>query len=99
CFDRRPSSTHLTDLPQFPMTETIDHMIVHHAHRLHECVADRAPHELESSPFQLLAHAIGFKGPRWDFLDRSPGVLLRLVANESPNIPVETPRLILHGQE
>ena len=74
-------------------------MIVHHAHRLHEGVADRAAHKLETSPFQVLAHGIRFRGLRRDFLDRLPGVLLWLVADKSPNVLVKRAEFVLHGQE
>jgi hypothetical protein len=36
---------------QFPMPETIDHVVVHHADRLHVGIADRTAHELEAMPF------------------------------------------------
>jgi hypothetical protein len=50
------------------MPETIDHMIVHHPHGLHKGVADRAAHEREASPFQVLAHGVRFRGLGRGFL-------------------------------
>src|SRR5262249_35166938 len=95
----RPSLSPLTLLPQFTMPETIDQMIVHHPHGLHESVADRAAHECEVSPLQVLAHGVRFRGLGRDFLNRPPGVLLRLAANKSPNVLVKRSNVVLHGQE
>src|SRR6516165_205155 len=66
-------------------------MIVHHPHGLHEGVADRAAYEREASPLQVLAHGVRFRGLGRDFLDRPPGVLPRLVADESPNVLSNVP--------
>src|SRR5262245_43401893 len=81
------------------MPVTSDHMIVHHSHGLHESVADRAAHQLEASPFQVLAHGIRFRSLGRDFLERLPGVLLRLVSNESPDVLVKGADFVLYGQE
>jgi hypothetical protein len=43
-----------------PVPETSNHMVVHHAGRLHEGVADRGVHKFESSLLQIFAHCIGF---------------------------------------
>src|SRR5438105_639655 len=61
----------LSRFPQFTVPETFDHMIVHHPHRLHEGVADRAAHKLEPSSLQVLAHGIRFRGFGRDFLSTS----------------------------
>ena len=37
------------------VTETIDCMIVYHAHSLHKCVTDFWAYELEAPPFQITA--------------------------------------------
>src|SRR5262249_23258315 len=84
---------------QLGVAETIDQMIVYHAHRLHESITNRAAHKLEASPFQVLAHGIRVRGLRWDFLHRSPGVLLGLVANKSPDVPIKRAEVVLHGKE
>ncbi len=48
---------------QFPVPEAIDDVIVHHAYGLHEGVTDGAAHELETTPFQVGAHGVGFYRP------------------------------------
>src|ERR1700730_18534155 len=73
-------------LPKVAMPEAIDHMIVYHSHGLHKGVADRAAHKFEATPLQVLAQGIRFRGPGGNFLDRLPGVLPRLVANEFPDV-------------
>ena len=40
------------------MAEALDEMIVDHANRLHEGVANRGADELEATPFQIFAHGI-----------------------------------------
>src|SRR6516162_7957257 len=93
------SSSPLNRFPQFAMPKAIDQMIVHHPNGLHEGVADRAAHKREASPLQVLAHGVRFRGLGRDFLDRPPGVLLRLVADESPNVRIESAELALHSQK
>src|SRR5579871_544761 len=94
-----PSSSPLSRFPEFTMPETIDQMVVDHPHGLHKGVADRAAHEREATPLQVLTHGVRFRGLGRDLPDRPPGVLLRLVANESPNVLVERAEVSLHGQE
>src|SRR5436309_3554017 len=65
------------------MPEALDQVVVHHAHRLHEGVADGAAHEFEPPPSQVFAHGIRCRGIGRYVPHRLPGVLLRLVADES----------------
>ena len=44
------------------MPEAVDSVIVDHAGRLHEGVADAGADELEAVRFQILAHGIGQRG-------------------------------------
>jgi hypothetical protein len=43
---------------------TSDEVIVDHACRLHECVADRRADEFESASQQIAAHGVGFSRSR-----------------------------------
>src|SRR6516162_3475630 len=52
-----------------------------------------------ASSLQVLAHSVRFWGLRRNFLDRPPGVLLRLVGDESPNVLVKCADVVLHRQE
>src|SRR5579864_2220945 len=88
-----------TRLPQFTISETLNQVIVHHSHGLHEGITDRAAHKFETTVFQVLAHVIRFGGFCRNLLDRFPGVLLRLVIHETPNILVKRAELSLHCQE
>ena len=47
-----------TDLPDLSVPEAIDRVIVYHAHRLHEGVADRRSDELEASTEEIAAEGI-----------------------------------------
>ena len=41
--------------------KAVDQMVVDHADRLHERVADRGADEFEAPAFQILAHRVGFR--------------------------------------
>src|SRR6202035_1132439 len=71
------------------MPRTSYQLIVHHPGRLHQCVADCRACKFESTPQQVAAHLIGFRGPSRHFAHPSPTVLDRLATNETPQISVE----------
>jgi hypothetical protein len=75
------------------ISETIDRVIVHHAHCLHEGVADRRPHKLESSAQQVPAQSVGLWCPGRNLPGRSPAIHARRPANKAPHIRIETPEL------
>ena len=64
-------------------------MIVDHAGRLHQRVADRCADKLESTPRQIAAHRVRFRRPRGYLSHRPPAILLRLAADKTPKITVE----------
>src|ERR1700674_30071 len=74
-------------------------MIIHHSGRLHERIADRGSHELETVPLQVLAHCIGMRRRGRYFGHAAPSVLNRRAADELPDVIVETAELRLHGEE
>lgn len=48
-------------LPDLPITETIDEVIVYHADRLHVGIHHRRTNETESAMLKILAERIGFE--------------------------------------
>src|SRR5450432_1656903 len=83
-----------TSLCATPAPEAIRRMIVHHAHGLHERVADRRSHELEAPRLQVLAHELAARDRRVLHPRRE-----RLSADEGPNIAVEAPELPLRREK
>jgi hypothetical protein len=69
-------------------------VVVHHARRLHEGVADRGSHELESAAQQLLAHRFA-RGDRLAVARAAH----RLAADEAPDELVERSEFPLHLEE
>ena len=72
---------------------TTDEMIVDHAGRLHERVADRGADELEPPTFQILAHRIRLRRPGRHILRRLASVVPRLPAREAPQMRIEAAEL------
>src|SRR5262249_3026017 len=79
--------------------EASDQVVVHHPHRLHERVADRAADKLEAAALQVLAQGVRFRRPGGDVFARLAGVLFRLAPNAGPQVLVEWTELSLHGQK
>src|SRR5262249_18339104 len=84
---------------QHGMPRTGDHMIVHHAHGLHVCVADGRADELEATAAQVLAPGIGLAGGRGDLLHVTKAVLDRRTADKVPHVGGKRTELFLHGEE
>jgi hypothetical protein len=63
---RLPASAHL------PIPETTDHVVVHHAHRLHEGITDRWSHKVKAAALQIFAHRPRFLALRRNLLPGSP---------------------------
>ena len=79
------------------MAEAPYQMIVHHARRLHEGVADGAAHKREAAFAQVLAHRIAFR--RGGRALRGPAILERPPAREAPDVSVEAAELPLHREK
>src|SRR6185295_12269251 len=79
-------TTEITNLPPFQLAvaETAHLMVVDHADRLHEGVADGRPHEAEAALAQLLAHGLGLGGLGRDVGPFLEAVLPRSSADEAP---------------
>src|SRR5688500_13389099 len=68
-------------------------MIVDHAGRLHEGVADGRADEAEATPAQLLAHAVGYRRGRGHLGRAAPAVAPRRAVDEGPQVRIEAARL------
>jgi len=64
-------------------------MIVDHAGRLHQRVANCRARELESAPQQIAAHRVGLGCPRGHVGHATPTILDWLAADEAPEVSVE----------
>src|SRR6476620_12210524 len=81
------------------MSRTCQKVIVNHACRLHEGVADRRADEFESALQQVAAHGAGFSSARGYVSQCSPTILYRVAANEPPEIRVETSEFFSNREE
>src|ERR1700752_41783 len=86
-------------LPDLPITETIDEMIVYHSNGLHVSIHDRRTNETESATLKVLAERIGFDRSRGNLSHDLPPVKLCLSVNETPAIGVEASKLFLDFEE
>src|SRR5579862_6050377 len=83
----------------FVMTETGDDVVVHHANRLHEGIADGRADEAEPTALQIAAHDISFACSGRHVAHRPAPVLNRSPVDELPEVPVETAELVAHFQK
>ena len=56
------------------VSEAIRRMVIYHADRLHECVTNRRPNEVESAALQIFAHGIGLLCACRKFPHGLPGI-------------------------
>ena len=68
-------------------------MVVDHARRLHEGVADGRADEVEAALFQILAHGVRFGVCARHLLQRLPRVLLGLAADKLPDVGIKAAEL------
>src|SRR5437867_2681927 len=71
------------------MPETVHEMVVDHARRLHERVADRRADESEAACLQRLRHRIGLSRARRHVAGTAPAIDLRRAADKAPHQIVE----------
>src|SRR5450759_5981368 len=81
------------------MSETIGGVIVDHAGRLHESIANRRADELETASFQFFAHRIGLRRARGYIGEAAPCILFRLALDELPDERSKAAEFILHLHE
>src|SRR5690349_17854478 len=82
-----------------PGAEAVCRVVVDHADRLHEGVADGRADEGKAAPLEIRAHRVRLARARGHLGERSRGVDARLAADEAPDIGVEAAELVLHGEE
>src|ERR1700688_4452014 len=73
-------------LPDLPITETIDEVIVYHSNRLHVRINDRRADEAESPVLEVLAECVGFGRSRRNLPDRLQSVKLAPPADKTPAV-------------
>src|SRR5260221_13213531 len=76
-------------LPDLPIAETIDDVIVYHSNRLHVRINDRRADEAESPQLEVLAECVGFGRSRWNPPLSLPVVELGPAADETPAVGIE----------
>ena len=89
----------LTLLSSASVAKAMASVVVDHAGRLHEGVADGCSHESKTTAFEVFAHRIRFACARGHAPGPDPIVFLRLPANKLPNIAVEGAELFLYREE
>src|SRR5229473_7935659 len=82
-------------LPEFPITQTIDEVIVYHSNGLHVGIQDCRTNETESATLKVLAERIGLDRSRGNLSHDLPPVKLWMSVNETPAIGVEASELFL----
>src|SRR5262245_4221413 len=79
--------------------ETRDRVIVDHADPLHEGVEDRGSHEAKAPLLEVLAERVGFPRVGGKVAKLFPSVHDGRSVHESPDVSIEGPEFLLHGQE
>ncbi len=74
-------------------------MVIDHARRLHEGVANRRPDEGESSGLQVRAQGVRFAGARGNLPQTLPSVGPGSALNEPPEVGIEAAELLPNGQD
>ena len=80
------------------MAEAVRHMVIHHAHRLHEGVAHRRPDEAEAQPLQLAAHGLRFHRLGRHVGERAARTVTRHAIDEFPQQRVQRTVALAHGK-
>ena len=81
------------------VSRTGNEMIVDHAGRLHQRVANRRTDKFKSAPEKIMAHCIGFNCARGHLGHAPPAILDWLPIDEAPKVSVETPEPLLHSEK
>src|SRR5438270_8864948 len=81
------------------MAKAADDVIVDHADRLHEGIADRGTDELKAASLELLAHRVRLRRLGRHLLGRLPGMMLHTASDELPDVTVEASEFLQHAQE
>jgi hypothetical protein len=74
-------------------------VIVDHADRLHEGIADGGPDEFEPARLEIAAQGIGLRCARRHLPGRAPSVYYRRSADKAPKIGIEAAELLADRKE
>src|ERR1051326_1769687 len=83
----------------FPISEAVDEVIVHHPDCLHVCINNGGTHKAESTLFQVFAERIGFAGGRRNLLHARPAVHFGFSADKAPSVCIKTVELLLNCEK
>merc|ERR1711991_73530 len=78
------------------IAKAVSRVVVDHACRLHECVANCTAHEFKPSSFEIFGHRIAEGIGGWDAFPVSAFAIDRAAADERPEIRAETAEFRLH---
>src|SRR5574338_838010 len=84
---------------EFCVSRTCDEVIVHHACRLHERVANGRANEFEAALQQIATHRVGLGGARRHICWCAPSILHGRTPNKSPEVSIECSEFFLHLAE
>src|SRR5689334_1038801 len=76
---------------QLPVAKTAGEVVVDHAGRLHEGIADRGADKAKTAPAEVLAHRVGLRRLRGHVARIAPAILHGPAADEAPDVCVEAP--------
>src|SRR6185437_2219218 len=88
-----------TEALHLAVTEAGNEVVVHHAYRLHERIADGRPDEAEVPLDERRAHRVRLPGAGGEIAQRAPAKLLRRPADEAPEKGAERAVLLLELEE
>src|SRR5713101_2983075 len=89
----------LSQPPHHSSPKAADDVVVDHANRLHESIADGRPYEAKSALDQVTAQHSGLLRLSRDLLEPSPSVLDGYAAHELPHVAGEAATLALNDKE
>ena len=83
---------------QFLISEAIGCMVIDHARRLHEGIADSRTDELEAALLEVPAQGVALDRSRRNLLRPAPPILLLLAADVLPDVRIKAADLFLYGE-
>src|SRR5437763_14584650 len=84
---------------EFRVSRTRHQVIIDHADRLHQRVADRGADEFESASQQIAAHRVGFGRACGQLRHGAPAILDWLVPDKTPKVRVQAFHFLPHPEK
>ena len=81
------------------VSKAVDGMVIDHACRLHEGIADRAPNEAETAFFQVFSHRVRYFSAGGYVLHGFPPIDHGFAISELPDVGIKTAKLMLDFNE